>query len=358
MITLITGVPGAGKTLYCISKLLRELVGSKIKHGDPEVEVERRILTNINGLLLPHEKIEGGAAWSLGKGGDMIQGEGNRQGLNNWHDWCKPGDVICFDEVQKIWPLQASGSKVAPCIEALETHRHMGVDFIVLTQHPMLVNANLMRLVGRHLHVRRMGNMGLAIVYEWDSASRTLLYKNALAKSPFRYSKDVFKLYKSAEVHTKQKRSTPTLLYLALAAVLGAAYLGPTAYGRISERISPEQTMVAKQAALQGGHSVPAVSPKAAGPVGPAPYRDGHSARAQAPASPAGCASLGDLCKCMDGQGRVLEVEAGYCVSQTQRGPVFDLGADTPSPAAAVAVGDFETLAWLAQRRASGIAQR
>jgi len=54
MITLITGTPGAGKTLYAISKLLRDLVGSVVKSTDQNgqpVETPRRILTNIPRLL-------------------------------------------------------------------------------------------------------------------------------------------------------------------------------------------------------------------------------------------------------------------------------------------------------------------
>jgi zona occludens toxin len=244
MITLETGLPGAGKTLLCVDKLLRPLVGATVRHEDSEgnaVEVQRVIYSNINGLLLEHEKIGPGAPWIYdGKTDSWSQPEGgDKFGLNNWHEWAKPGSVIVYDEIQKPWPLAASGSKVPPCITALETHRHMGVDFIPITQHPMLIHANLVRLVGRHLHIRRMGNMGLAIVYEWDSCSRTLLYKNAFAKSPYRYAKDVFKLYKSAELHTKQPRKMPSLIWGVGIGLAAMVYFGPAAYGRIRDRISP-----------------------------------------------------------------------------------------------------------------------
>jgi zona occludens toxin len=232
MITLITGTPGAGKTLYAISKLLRELVGSTVKKTNDDgsvTDVPRRIMTNINGLLLDHELIgpdEGG-------------------GLADWHKWCKPGDVICYDEVQRSWTPRANGSKVPEYISALETHRHMGVDFILLTQNPMLIDRNVTALVGRHLHVRRFGGIGAAIVYEWDHCSRSLLFSKSIKKTPWKYDKSVFKLYKSAELHTKPKISVPPLAFVALFAVAGAAFAIPYA----SDRITGKATEAEKHAA-------------------------------------------------------------------------------------------------------------
>ena len=210
MITIITGTPGAGKTLYTIEKLLQPLVGASITYTNDqgqEVTAPRTIYTNINGLLLDHEKIDGG----------------DNQGLRDWHQWAKPGAVIVFDEVQRHWQPRANGSKVPDDIQALETHRHMGVDFIIITQNVMLVDRNIHALAGRHLHVRRIANMPMAIVYEWDHVSRGLLYAKSLTKSPWRYSKKIFKLYKSAEVHTKQPRKVPGLVWFLLAAVVALA---------------------------------------------------------------------------------------------------------------------------------------
>ena len=250
MITLITGTPGAGKTLYCISKLLRDLVGSVIKsvdaNGQP-VETPRRVMTNIPGLLLDHELI-----------GPDVGG-----GLADWHLWAKPGDVIAYDEVQRSWPPRPNGSKVPDYISALETHRHMGVDFIILTQNPMLLDRNVLALVGRHLHVRRFGGVGAALVYEWDHCSKQLMYSKALKKSPFRYDKSVFKLYKSAELHTKPKTSIPPLVYAVILALCGAAYFIPNIVNRISSKGDQVAPAASKPAAssLPGLPGVPSPSP-------------------------------------------------------------------------------------------------
>lgn len=323
MITGETGLPGAGKTLYCVDKLLRPLVGATVEHEDEngdKVSLPRKIYSNINGLLLEHEKIGPGAPWTYdGKTEKWTQPkDGDKFGLNNWHEWAKPGSVIVFDEIQKPWPLAAAGSKVPPCIEALETHRHMGVDFIVMTQHPMLIHANLVRLMGRHLHIRRMGNMGLAIVYEWDSCSRTLLYKNAFAKAPYKYSKDVFQLYKSAELHTKQPRKMPSLVWGVAIGLCAMLWFGPAAYSRISERINPPPVAV-KPAALPGAAA--SVTTVTYGPPPPAAPAPGAGLPAAVPDLPgeqiAGCARVAAVCRCYTITARPVDKPAAYCLGET-----------------------------------------
>lgn len=221
-ITLVTGVPGSGKTLYTISKLLKPLIGSTVPNGNSTID--RVVFTNINGLLLDHELIDGS----------------DTGGLRNWHQWAQAGSVICFDEFQKIWAPRPNGSRVPDDIQALDTHRHKGVDFILITQNCMNVDRHILGLVDRHLHIRRVANMSAAIVYEWDHASRQLRYKDSMTKSPWRYDKDTYKLYKSAEVHTKQKRKMPGLVWFIIAGLAGAAYLIPNFYDRITERMTPQ----------------------------------------------------------------------------------------------------------------------
>jgi zona occludens toxin len=127
VITVITGTPGAGKTLYAISKLIRPLLGTTVTRTLPDgskEELPRTIYTNISGALFDHELID-----------DRADG-----GLRNWHEWAKPGAVIVYDEFQKAWPPRPNGARVPDDIQALDTHRHMGVDFILITQNVMNVD--------------------------------------------------------------------------------------------------------------------------------------------------------------------------------------------------------------------------
>lgn len=292
MITLITGLPGSCKTLYTIDKLMQAILKTTIKTtNDDGVEVEsaRTIYTNINGLLLPHEKI------------DLKQ-------LDDWHKWCKPGDVIIADEVQKQWPLCATGSKVPPCIEGLETHRHMGVDFILMTQHPMMVHANICRLAGRHLHMRRLGNMGFSTVYEWDGVSRTLLYKNCMAKFPYRFNKKVFELYKSAELHTKQARKLPSLIFGLGLALAGAAIGGPMVYDRLQARLNP--VPVVQVASPQKNATVTLADPSM---VTPEPLQLQTNDKPPPAVMVSGCIATKARCSCFDLSGQIVPTIEAVC---------------------------------------------
>ncbi len=334
MITIITGVPGAGKTLYTIDKLVRPLLGQTVTYKDAngdEVTAPRTIYTNINGALFDHELIDGG----------------DNQGLRDWHKWAKPGSVIVFDEFQKIWPPRANGSKIPEEVQTLDTHRHMGVDFILVTQNVMNTDRHIHALGGRHLHVRRMGNMKLAVVYEWDHVSRSLQYGKAITKSPWRYDKRVFELYKSAEVHTKQPRKMPGLIWFVLLALIGAAILGPVTYTRLQERINPGAAAVVKPPteadkalqAMKRAEAEKARQPAApAAPVpAPAPVVPTVPAAPVVASAPppvfAGCAAAKGVCSCYDTAGMAVEREPEFCTAHTGpgRAQLGWVGGSTPA---------------------------
>lgn len=335
MITVLTGNPGSGKTLYAIAKLLQPLIGTFVEATDDEgnkVKHERVLFTNINGLALPHEKVD--AEW-----------------LAEWHKHVKPGAIICYDEAQKAWPKRVTGSKVPPAVAELETHRHYGVDFVVMTQKPELMDQNVCSLAGRHLHIRRVGNTHNAIVYEWDACSRALLYKNAFAKKGWRYPRKVFEWYKSAEAHTKMPRSIPFVAWILLVAVAGSAFAWPTLMGKITQGLHPEQ----KAAQALQAPSKPA-TPSLVLPDAPAVDPGAFSvAAASTPslvnAAPTlmGCVATQDACRCYDQAGQVAELDAQICRSKvTSPTPVKseqELAAVLP---AAQAMVDRNAPSWTA----------
>lgn len=325
-ITLITGVPGSGKTLKAVYDHLRPFVGNVEKSEDDkgnEVCVPSIVYTNINSLQLDHELIEGGGTWAQGPATKEWVYTGNPQGLRNWHKWAKPGAKIFFDEFQKYWPPRPNGSAVPPDIQALDTHRHMGVDFVLITQNCMNVDRHILGLVDRHLHVRRVANMPLAVVYEWDHASKALNYKNSMSKSPWRYPKSAYKLYRSAELHTKQKRKMPGLVWFVLAGFCGAAVAWPTLKNRLDDRIHGAKTnqvqavpvpKVGERVEYQKdgiSYTVETVS-NALGPQSPA------SAPLPIVASSvvsqiAGCIAVKDRCSCFDASGAKVPPPGDGC---------------------------------------------
>lgn len=192
MLYLYTGVPGAGKTLYAVSNL--------VKRKDFK---DRPIF--VDGIKdLDHEKINYF---------DIPEGES----IQTWPKWAPPGAIIVVDECQRIFRPRPSGSKVPDYVAELETHRHRGLDFILITQHPRLIDINLRELIEHHTHLGKT-NLGLRRKMEWttggakDPGSRANI-KEALI-SVYRLDKSVYGLYKSAEVHTKIRTKKSKLLML------------------------------------------------------------------------------------------------------------------------------------------------
>ncbi|WP_431095520.1 zonular occludens toxin domain-containing protein [Polaromonas aquatica] len=291
MITLITGVPGSGKSLHAVAELLLPMQGATVEHEGEKVP--RVLHTNIKNLLLDHVHIDA-------------------KNLNEWHTWAKPGALICFDEVQEVWRPRSMGAQTPECIAKLEIHRHMAVDFVLITQHPMLLDQNIRRLVGRHLHVRRIANMPLAVVYEWDHASNPSMVKSAITTRPWRYPKGAYKLYKSAEAHTKQPRRLPAALLVMLLAAAGLAYGVPTITARLSERYNPTAAVTKNQP------SDTKQARKAEGPLGnpPAPANVPPGQVPETAAAlirPLGCISTKDRCACYDETGLKVEMSDHSC---------------------------------------------
>lgn len=192
MLYLYTGVPGAGKTLYAVSNL--------VKRKDFK---DRPIF--VDGIKdLDHDKINYF---------DIPEGES----IQTWPKWAPPGAIIVVDECQRIFRPRPSGSKVPDYVAELETHRHRGLDFILITQHPRLIDINLRELIEHHTHLGKT-NLGLRRKMEWttggakDPGSRANI-KEALV-SVYRLDKSVYGLYKSAEVHTKIRTKKSKLLML------------------------------------------------------------------------------------------------------------------------------------------------
>lgn len=358
MITIITGTPGAGKTLYTVEKLLLPLIGTSV------AGVPRRIFTNIKGLDAEHELIGSGAnegqppqlVWQVGKADGLWKFEGQPGGLRDWHLWAKPGDVIIYDEVQEVWLPRANGSPVPPDIGKLETHRHMGVDFILITQGINLTERNLAMLCGRHLHVRRVANLPFAIVYEWDSASRSLLYSKAMAKEKWRYNRATYKRYKSAQLHTKAPRRIPSVVWMLLFGVGASILGGPMVYDRMAVRFGwkkGEPPAVVAKAPAKGPETAQGALNADVKAVAPA------SAASAPEAAPvfAGCIAVKQACACVDTKGARVDQPLSACLQRTgaARPPPLDLKfirvpAQELHERELAAPSDYDTLAYMARR--------
>lgn len=320
-ITLVTGTPGAGKTLHAVSTLVPAFAAQKVGDGP------RRILVDgIKDLIIDHEMMPPTTFNSLT---EKVTCEGD--GVLTWWEWAKPGDVIVIDEVQRMWRPRGNGSKVPQMIAELETHRHRGVDFIIISQHPMLLDQNVRRLVDRHIHIRRMWGGNRAVRYEWDHCSSPDKVGDA-GKSYWPYPKDAFKFYKSSELHTKQGGKAPAALFLFALAVFAlpvAAYYGVTS---VTGMLNPVPKHAIKNP--PGQTPLPVPTPFTASPAlltTPAPPAAVSSAPVTTtPTSVVavlfqGCIATASRCKCFTVDGLTAKVEDTLCRSSSR-----DLGQLVP----------------------------
>lgn len=206
MIHLITGVPGAGKTLRAVMHIIL-----MIKAG-------RAVFTNIEGLSL----------------------SGVLPAPENWMD-TPEGSVVVYDEAQRIFPAEGTsgGRSSRPDIAGMETHRHTGHDIILITQHPNLLHAHVRRLVGRHEHVVRAFGWDQAKVYTRDEVIK-VDSKPALDRCEnewWKHPKELYAVYQSASMHVSHKRIPRQVYYfgaglVALVALL--MFVAPAFYSLMS----------------------------------------------------------------------------------------------------------------------------
>jgi zona occludens toxin len=264
---------------------------------------------------MPHEELAKPARDALS--GDYKGGEGC--GVWNWHEWAQPGDLIVIDEVQRHWRPRGMGTKPPAEIAALETHRHKGVDFILITQHPMLIDQNVRRLIGRHEHVRRIFGMQRALVYQWDGCQSDVSRLAGGTRSVFTYPKKAFELYKSSELHTKPKYKIPAFFLFPVAVVALAVVAGPSAFSALKgaatgKGITGEKTAVR---APKGAAAMEAKAGEDGGSAAASPALASSVAEkvqtAKVGTGLLGCISMGKRCSCFDLSGRAVELDQESC---------------------------------------------
>jgi zona occludens toxin len=218
MIELNTGVPGSGKTLSMVQRLskLQSQWISKPELGRPV------FVLGIPDLILPHSPVP---LLSV-----QIAKAGSPSLVPDW-DLMPDGSLVIIDEAQGCFPPRSSASTPPAHVSWLNVHRHRGFDIWLTTQHPKLIDASVRALVGKHQHYRRLFGGSRAVCYEWDACSDSLSGTKTAIKSFFPYPKNIFKFYKSAEIHTKQNFKLPLWAFIPVIGLVMGIIFFPKAYG-------------------------------------------------------------------------------------------------------------------------------
>lgn len=299
-IRCITGTPGAGKTSNTLAAFL-------------EVKDRPKFATHIQGF--DYDK----------------HGVTKLDSLAHWQD-LPDGALVLVDEAQQFLRPRGPKELVPDWVAAFETHRHRGMDFWIITQHPKLIDVHVRRLVSDHWHYHRVGNFASTSLLKWEELKedpRDFHAVQVADKSRVKLPAHIFAEYTSTVVDTHKRRIPRKLLYLVgLVSTLFAvaAFLGY----RVMSNPPGSAVAAAAPAAVQAatlpnpsggslgsfseGRALTAADLKPIHPLAPwsAPFYAGQAKPVAVPRF-AGCIAMSGECRCTTQQGTTLAVDYRTC---------------------------------------------
>jgi len=151
MIEMLEGVPGSGKSYYAVSERLLKWV-----------RAGRRVYVSIDGFYLDRLALFEGVEMAVLETQITLwhSGEDVKAGLLQ----VEPGSAVLIDEVQTVF---RSKDKTDPqLLRWLETHRHRGIDLVLMCQQYGQVTLGVNRLVEATTKFRRLDRFGLKNRYQ------------------------------------------------------------------------------------------------------------------------------------------------------------------------------------------------
>lgn len=311
MIKLITGIPGSGKTASVVADLLQIKDRPIFVDGIPDLTIE-------------HTPCPPLSEWTEERP-DPSSASGKKICFT-----FPPNSIIVIDECQRIYRPRSAASKVPPEVAAFETHRHEGLDFWLITQNPTLLDSNVRKLVGCHVHFRV--TWAGRYRHEWNevgdvdsSTSRSLS-----VTTKYKLPKEAFSAYKSAVLHTKHKTKIPFAVYLLVGALSLGGYTAWSFYHRFQDITNRgnllDTTSSAPVASQSPTREIPDVkpiltkaeyieqqTPRIPGLMHTAPIYDGVTQPVEPP-EPVGCMdSKKTGCRCYTQQGTRYDTTEAIC---------------------------------------------
>lgn len=196
-LTLVTGAPGHGKTLYAVDVLRK---------------------AKSEGLRTFHYGVK-----------DLSPDVA--EPLDDMKRWFElpSGSVLVVDECQEgdRFPKRPAHQPPPEWIEKISKVRHFGIRIVLVTQDPRNMDHFVRRLIGVHYHVTRKTGQQWALVHEFrpyaDDPRNRQAQKTAQHRI-WKYPKDVYALYTSATKHMVKPKvpwkvwALPVLVVLTLIA--------------------------------------------------------------------------------------------------------------------------------------------
>lgn len=214
-IYLVTGTPGAGKTLNTIEavhkralKESRAVYYANIKgitfDNWHEMEDHRQEGVNLDTAITPH----------------------------SWYN-APDGSILLIDECQDFYPSTSANKAQPDYIMKMATHRHRGYDIYLITQGPNLINSKIKDWVTPHIHYRRLWGGNKTYRYINEQVINNIRDVRAVAEAAIRQkvklNKQYFDAYTSSVMHTQNRRYNWRIIaimaFSLLAVPLGVYYV-------------------------------------------------------------------------------------------------------------------------------------
>ena len=322
MIILRTGTPGSGKTLATVAEIVKF------------IEAGRTVYTNINGLKI----------------------DGVEPLKDSFKDY-DVGSVVVIDECQQLPHFSRKFKGVHDDIEFLQTHRHEGLDIILVTQHPKFLNNDALVCVGEHYHLHRSMNAKMATVWLWryfvENPNSRSNKNEAETEFLFTFPKRLFKYYDSTKQDTHNKIRIPAKLLNAIwmlcLLLIGTFYIfnkydlfgtpaqAKTQVDNLEKQSAPVLAQQTTKQTVQQNSAVPVQLPEPEPQViSYNPNKPFETQFAQGSTQPmlSGCIQLKNKCSCYTQQGSKLDVSIADCKKVINEGMPFNpfLSQSAPAP--------------------------
>lgn len=292
-IHVLTGNPREGKTLWSV-----EMIVNAAKEGN------RPIFSNITGLNV----------------------EGVQVAPPDWNE-LPNGAIAVYDEAQEIeHPVKVNkdgspylmyaatakaGFETDPWLKNLSTHGKRGIDLYFITQHPTLIHHQIRKFTESHKHFVRTMGLQRASIYTWYKKTVTAVderkEKAQAEVQLWKFPKDLYSKYKSADVHNIKMRIPKKAIFAVLAGVLtvgcGIWWINAN-FGGDDETKKTEKTD--SQFSLIGGSTSET-------PTGfKSPVLESLHSSVKPTQSISGCVS-GRFCRCFDQDGFLIDLTETMC---------------------------------------------
>lgn len=194
MISIYTGIPGSGKTYHAVTQII-----NYIKAG-------RRVYTNIRGIK--GEEIAKFLDWSIYEHLLYILDDDE---IKKCYLYLPNNSLLVLDEYQNIYPVTDYAVNTS-AVNFFTTHRHKGIDVILITQSTSLGEKRLTALSEEYHDFRKLSFLGASNRYRHACFMGATDNQQAHMYTKIcKYDPRVFKIYSSYvedEVQEQTKKQT------------------------------------------------------------------------------------------------------------------------------------------------------